>query len=134
MINAMTRRTPLTLVSAALLSAVIGLVGCSAKEAKDPNATVPANADITVLGLDIKFDQPTYTAKAGEVKIAYFSKGNQVHNLIIEDANKAKQGPKLKVAPGEETGGTYTLVAGTYAMYCDIPGHKQSMNAVLTVA
>jgi plastocyanin len=133
----MTRRTlPLTfrttIAGAALLGTAV-LTGCSSSTKADPAATVPANADLTVLGQDTKFDQKTYTAKAGEVKVAYISQGNQVHNLVVEDANKVKQPPTLKVAPGQKVGGTYTLAAGTYAMYCDIPGHKQSMNAVLTV-
>jgi plastocyanin len=133
----MTRRTlPLTfrttIAGAALLGTAV-LTGCSSSTEADPAATVPANADLTVLGQDTKFDQKTYTAKAGEVKVAYISQGNQVHNLVVEDANKVKQPPTLKVAPGQKVGGTYTLAAGTYAMYCDIPGHKQSMNAVLTV-
>jgi plastocyanin len=121
-----------TISAAALLGTAV-LAGCSSSAKTDPNATVPANADITVLAQDTKFDQKTYTAKAGEIKLAYISQGNQVHNLIIEDANKAKLPPALKVAPGQKVGGTYTLAAGTYSMYCDIPGHKQSMNAVLTI-
>jgi plastocyanin len=138
MINAMTRRTlPLTIKTAFAGVALLGtavLTGCSSSTKADLAQTVPANADITVLAQDAaKFDQKTYTAKAGEVKLAYISQGNQVHNLIIEDANKAKLPPTLKVAPGQKVGGTYTLAAGTYAMYCDIPGHKQSMNAVLTI-
>jgi plastocyanin len=133
----MTRRTlPLTIrttiAGAALLGTAV-LSGCSSSAKADPNATVPANADITVLAQDIKFDLKTYTAKAGQVKVAYISQGAQVHNLIIEDANKVKQTPVLKVAPGEKVGGNYTLAAGTFAMYCNIPGHKQSMNAVLTI-
>jgi plastocyanin len=133
----MTRRTlPLTIrttiAGAALLGTAV-LTGCSSSTKADPAQSVPANADLTVLALDIKFDQKTYTAKAGEIKVAYISQGAQVHNLILEDANKVKQTPVLKVAPGEKVGGAYTLTAGTYAMYCNIPGHKQSMNAVLTI-
>jgi plastocyanin len=131
----MTRRTPFTLASAALMSAAIAISGCSSKTVADPNATVPANADLTFLAPEgLQFDKKAYTAKAGEIKVAYISTGNQVHNLIIEDSNKVKQGAKLKVAPGQKTGGVYTLTAGTYAVYCDIPGHKASMNATLTVS
>jgi plastocyanin len=131
----MTRRTPLSLVSAVAFSTAVALAGCSSKTAADPDATVPANADLTVLAPEgLQFDKKAYTAKAGEIKVAYISTANQVHNFIIADANKVKQGPTLKVAPGQKTGGTYTLAAGTYSVYCDIPGHKASMNATLTVA
>jgi plastocyanin len=96
--------------------------------------TVPSSPDLTVYGKDIKFDQSAYTAKAGTVNLAYISQGNQTHNLIIQDSAGNKVGTKLAVGPGSKTGEAFTLTAGTYKMYCDIPGHKQSMNATLTVA
>lgn len=126
----MTRR--LNLKPLAML-AVAGatLVACGG--GSSGSAPVPANPDLTVIGLDIKFDKTEYTVAAGDVEVAYISEGQQVHNLIIQDANKAKVGKTLKVGPGASVGGTYALAAGTYAMFCDIPGHKQSMNAVLIV-
>jgi plastocyanin len=116
-----------------LLAACVAVTGAACTSSAPPPAA-PANADLTIEGKDIDFDKDDYTATAGEVKIAYISKGNLVHNLIIEDANKVKLTPKLKVGPGETTGGTYTLAAGTYSVYCDISGHKQSMNAKLVVS
>lgn len=111
------------------------LVGCSSKAADDPNSTVPDNPSLTVIGQDIKFTEKTYAAPAGEVKIAYENKGNQVHNLLLKanDKRGARVGGKVTIGPSEEKGIAFTLTAGTYYMYCDISGHEASMNATLTV-
>ena len=121
--------------STASLSAVglvLGLVGCGGGRTGSANPA-PANPDLTVVGLDIKLDKTEYDAKAGDVKIAYTDKGKQSHSLIIEDANKKRVGVRLAVDPGESAGQTVTLAPGTYLMYCDVPGHRQSMNAKLVV-
>jgi plastocyanin len=113
------------------LAASLSACGGTASTSSEP---VPANPDLTVLAQDIKFDKTEYTAKPGSVALAYVSKGNQTHNLVIEDASKNRQGKEMVVAPGGSTGETFTLTAGTYKIYCTVPGHKASMNAVLTVS
>ena len=115
------------------LGLIASLAGCSGSTASSTDP-VPANPDLTVLAQDIKFDQKEYTAKPGNVTLAYLSKGNQSHNLIIQDASGNKIGKELVVGPGAETGSTYPLTAGTYKMYCTVPGHKQSMNAIITIS
>jgi plastocyanin len=125
------------ITKAARLAAGLGvaflLAGCGGTPATTANE-VPASPDLTIYAKDIKFDMPTYTAKAGVVNIAYLSQGNQSHNLLITDSAGNKVGTKLTVGPGDKTGETVTLTAGIYKMVCDVPGHKQSMNAILTVA
>ncbi len=111
---------------------VAGLAACGGT-ATNSAETVPASPNLTVLGLDIKFDAREYSVKAGTVSLAYLSKGQQSHNLIIEDGAGNKIGKKLLVGPGGQTGQVIAMTAGTYKMYCDVPGHRQSMNAVLTV-
>ena len=116
------------------LGLVVSPAACGGTSQGTTTNTVPASPDLTVYGKDIKFDQTEYSAKAGTVNLAYISQGNQTHNLIIEDSAGNKVGTKLAVGPGSKTGEVLTLTAGTYKMYCDIPGHKQSMNSVLIVS
>lgn len=111
----------------------ISVAACGGTSQTSTN-TVPASPDLTVYAKDIKFDQTAYTAKAGVVNLAYISQGNQSHNLKIEDSASNKIGTKLAVSPGGKTGEAFTLTAGTYSMYCDVPGHRASMNATITVA
>jgi plastocyanin len=129
----MTPRSTHAVRLAAGLGVALVLAACGGTPATSSN-TVPASPDLTIYAKDIKFDLPTYTAKAGVVNIAYISQGNQTHNLAITDSTGNKVGTKLTVGPGAQTGDTVTLTAGTYKMVCDIPGHKASMNAILNVA
>jgi plastocyanin len=127
------RRTTVTRIAVGL-GLVASLAACGGTELKTSSNTVPATPDLTVLAQDIKFDKTEYTAKPGNVALAYLSKGQQSHNLVIEDSSKARVGTELIVGPGASTGEVFTLTAGTYKMYCTVPGHKASMNATLTVA
>jgi uncharacterized cupredoxin-like copper-binding protein len=96
--------------------------------------SIPAGA-LVVEAHDIKFDKKDYTATAGEVPIAYVSKGQVVHDLIIFDADNKVIEPELRVSPGQTDVGTFDLPAGTYSMVCDIPGHREAgMTATLTVS
>jgi plastocyanin len=127
------RRTPVTRFAVGL-GLVASLASCGGTALKTSTNTVPATPDLTVLAQDIKFDKADYTAKPGNVALAYLSKGQQSHNLVIEDGSGNRVGTELIVGPGGQTGEVFTFTAGTYKMYCTVPGHKQSMNAVLTVA
>ena len=74
---------------------------------------------------DIRFDKPAYTAPAGDVEVAYVSKGQQVHSMVLEAANGGRIPDfRLQVSPGKSVGGSVELTAGTYTMICDIPGHE----------
>jgi plastocyanin len=87
--------------------------------------TVPSDPDLTVVALDVEFDQESYTAPAGEIAIAYDSNGQQVHSMVLDDANGTRvEDFRLQVAPGKAVGGVVDLPAGTYTMICDIPGHE----------
>ena len=70
----------------------------------------PANPDLSVQALDIKFDKPAYTAPAGDVEVAYVTKGQQVHSMVLEDANGDRIPDfRLQVAPGKSVGGSVDL-------------------------
>jgi uncharacterized cupredoxin-like copper-binding protein len=97
-------------------------------------AAPPPDANLVIEAHDIRFDKKAYTAQPGAVKIAYVSKANQTHTLVVLDAQKHEIGDKLRVVPGKVVGGTYDLPAGSYRLVCDIPGHEAAgMWADLTV-
>lgn len=45
------------------------------------------------------------------------------HNLIIEEADDTEV---VRAGPGDTADGTIALEAGTYAFYCNIPGHREA--------
>jgi uncharacterized cupredoxin-like copper-binding protein len=117
----------------AAVGAVAGLaLGACSRGAS--TAAPPPDANLVIEAHDIKFDKKAYTAQPGAVKLAYLSKANQTHTLVVLDAQKHEIGDKLKVTPGKVVGGTYDLPAGSYRLVCDIPGHESAgMWADLTV-
>ena len=107
---------------------MVGLVACGGD---DGTAAAPdPDADVAIIATDNHFDQPSYTAPAGEVSFSYVEQGRIPHTLLIEDVDDFK----LEVRPSDEVDdGSVTLTPGTYLLYCDVPGHRPSMEAELVV-
>jgi plastocyanin len=112
------------------LAACGGGDGADASQASPES--VPDGDDVTVIAEDIRFAEHTYGATAGDVAISYRNDGSIAHTLVIEGVD----GFRLQVAGhGVVDGGSVTLPAGEYTLYCDVPGHRQAgMEAVLEVA
>ena len=85
----------------------LALAACGGGES---GSALPANPDLSVQALDIKFDKPAYTAPAGDVEVAYVSKGQQVHSMVLEDADGDRIPDfRLQVSPGKSVGGSVDL-------------------------
>ena len=97
--------------------------------------TPDSDADLIVIADDIDYDADSYTVTAGDIQIELFQQGAIRHTLLIEDANGKDRGIRLDVQARRSTDtDTITLEAGTYTLYCDIPGHQSAgMIATLTV-
>ena len=120
--------------AAVLALPLVAACGSTAKSSAGGAATVPANPSVTINGTDNKFDAKAYTAAAGDVSFAYYNKGNVSHSLVIKASDGTKLGTRLFLSPGKSAGESVKLAAGTYEVYCDVPGHKESgMDATLTV-
>jgi plastocyanin len=112
---------------------LVGLAACGGGDGgSDSSDSVPADA-LVIEALDIRFDQDEYTAPAGATDIAYVSEGQQVHTLIVSDADNQQVGTTMKVNPGDTQVEGFDLPAGTYTLFCDIPGHE-NMKATLTTS
>ena len=142
-LGAATRLTSLTLMKrrlllpAAALSALAGLTftvaACGGGTAK-PAPTIPTGALEVDAVAGLKFDKSEYTATAGTVTIAYLNKDSQRHTLVVKDSADVLVGTKLEVVKNNSIStGTFELAAGTYTIYCDVPGHRSSMKATLVV-
>ncbi len=99
-------------------------------------ATGKAGSSVSVLaGPGLSFDgvQNTgqYSAKAGVVQIDYG--GDSGHTLAIQDPQF--DGFLLSSSAGGKKSGKVELAAGSYTIYCTIPGHEAAgMKATLTVS
>ena len=87
-----------------------------------------------MIGEDIHFDQKAYTAPSGDLVVQLDNQGQQGHSMLFQDASGNKVPASGCGLARQGGGGTVTLPAGTYTMYCDIPGHEAAgMNATVTV-
>lgn len=122
------------LVPAAVVAAII-LVGCGDDDDSNASPTEDrqgGGTPVEVVARDIEFSKDAYEAAAGTVDVRYRNEGNTIHTLVIEGVD----GFKLEVATnGDEDEGAVNLEAGSYVVYCDVPGHRDAgMEATLEVS
>jgi len=66
------------------------------------------------------------------VDVQVTNKGKTIHNLVIKGPGVSKSTKDLN--PGGQDSFQVQLKAGTYELYCSIPGHKElGMDAKLQV-
>jgi plastocyanin len=117
-----------------VLAGALGLAACGGGSSSSGD-TIPADADVVVKAIDgIKWDQPTYSATAGEVKIAAVNVSSLPHNLYIVAADGTQLPDWLDLTSrGKVKTETITLAAGDYTLICTVPGHA-NMKAILQVS
>ncbi|MCU1459262.1 MAG: putative copper-binding protein, partial [Actinomycetia bacterium] len=91
--------------------------------------TGPAVQKLAITASSFKFDQTQYNlGKAGITEVDYLDGGGS-HTLAVAGID----GFELAV-PGGPTKGKIDLKAGTYTIYCTVPGHRaQGMEAKVVV-
>jgi plastocyanin len=71
--------------------------------------------------------------RAGAVEFNAANLGEDDHDFSVRDADGATL-KAVPLAPGESAGVRLTLAAGTYTLYCSLPGHEElGMRARVTV-
>ncbi len=78
----------------------------------------------------LEWSPTTLSAKAGNVTLTLDNPSQTPHEIVL-------QGNGVDQETDEITDSTTSLTAdlkpGTYQYFCDVPGHKATMNGVLTV-
>jgi plastocyanin len=95
--------------------------------------SIPALA-VEIVATDFLYDPKAVTLPAGTVTFRLKNQGVIEHNLAVEDSRRTILG----ASPVAPAGGTVTLdvalLAGTYAMVCTLPAHREAgMVGVITV-
>lgn len=104
----------------------------------DDDAATPAGdsgsggGELSVIAEDISFPEDTYRADAGTIDVVYENEGAIEHTLLIEGVDDFKLTVESR---GDVDEGSVELEAGTYTIYCDVPGHQEGgMEAELEVS
>ena len=99
-------------------------------EAPDANDT-PGAVQATVVVTEFAFEPTDLQVPAGTpVEIVLENRGVVEHDLTIDEL-----GIEIYAGPGETVTETVTIPAGTYEVYCSIPGHHEAgMHATLTAS
>lgn len=72
------------------------------------------------------------SAAAGTIEFELNNVGASEHDIVVEEADDTEV---VRAAPGETATGSIELEAGTYTIYCSIPGHRASgMEGTLEVS
>ena len=122
---------PLRMGAAGFLASIV--IGCGGSAGTPSSEHTPSLASATVIveTSEFEFDPPDLTiASSGRTDITLVNKGTMVHDLTIDALEF-----QIQVPVGKQSSGTLRdPAAGTYEVYCAVPGHKAlGMVATLVV-
>lgn len=122
----------------ALAALILALAACGGGDDGGGEPSGNGGGDGTTLqlvagpGSELKFDQTSLEAPAGEVTITMVNEGNLPHDVAIEGNGVDEKGDV--VTEGGTSTVTATLEPGEYTFYCSVPGHQAGgMEGTLTV-
>jgi uncharacterized cupredoxin-like copper-binding protein len=120
----------------AMLTAVIVFgVESEAKGAEQPAGT-PAAAGhaVAVSETEFKITAPAQKVPAGKVTFDVKNAGKIGHDLVVSGPGVTGAAKTALLNPGQSAKLTVTLAAGSYTLYCSVPGHRAAgMSAKLDV-
>lgn len=102
--------------------------------AVESSAPSGAATGTPVIVKDFTLD-PLDVAVAGSVSLAVTNDGPTVHNVAIRDDAGAALGTTADLREGESETLTVDLPAGSYILFCSLPGHESlGIKGTLTVS
>ena len=79
---------------------------------------------VGVVVKDFSLDPKDVTATGPMVSLAVENAGPTIHNVTIRDESGAVLLATRDLRPGESETISGTVAAGTYVMFCSLPGHE----------
>jgi len=119
-------RQRITLLAVAAVASV-ALAACGGG---DGDGGGDSAESITAVATEFEFDPADISIAADSAaEIVLDNQGAVEHDLTIDELDV-----EIYVEPGETNTGSITAGAGTYEIYCSIPGHREAgMEGTLTV-
>lgn len=82
------------------------------------------------VAIDIEFEAAPEELPAGPVEVQLQNNGSIEHNVVIEEMGDEKI---LDAPGGQADSATVEFEPGEYTYYCDVAGHRATMEGTLTV-
>jgi plastocyanin len=100
-----------------------------------PSPSAPAPARVQVIAKEYSFTLSRPEVPAGEVIVELVNRGEDTHNLhLLEPTAGTEPGALPNTEPGGVRDLKLKLHAGTYTLFCSLPGHEaKGMKATLVV-
>jgi uncharacterized cupredoxin-like copper-binding protein len=89
---------------------------------------------VQVTAFEYGFALSRTTAPAGKIVFQLVNHGQDEHNLNVESSEGVIEGSLANTLPGQMREMSLELRAGTYTLFCSLPGHEEKgMKATLVV-
>jgi uncharacterized cupredoxin-like copper-binding protein len=121
---------------AAMVTSVIvfGVEKSEAKGAEPAGTPAPAAHTVPVSETEFKITLPAGKLAPGKVTFAVTNAGKIQHDLVVSGPGVTGAAKTSLLNAGQTAKLTVTLAAGSYTLYCSVPGHRAAgMSAKLTV-
>ena len=120
----------------AMLTAVIvfGVESEAKGGEKSPGTAAPAGQTVAVSETEFKITAPAQKVAPGKVTFAVKNAGKIGHDLVVSGPGVTGTAKTALLSPGQSAKLAVTLGAGSYTLYCSVPGHRAAgMVAKLSV-
>jgi hypothetical protein len=121
---------------AAMVTSVIvfGVEKSEAKGAEPVGTPAPSGQPIPVTESEFKILVPAEQPKPGKLTFDVRNAGKIQHDLVVSGPGVTGAAKTSLLNAGQTAKLTVTLAAGSYTLYCSVPGHRAAgMSAKLTV-
>lgn len=114
----------------------VGLAACGGGGGGGGGGSSQPSGTIKVVMTEFKFTPSDVSAKPGKVVFFLVNSGSTAHDMVVTGPDSRQVGRSELVQPGNTaTLELDNLVAGSYPLRCDQPGHAEAgMKGTLTVA
>jgi uncharacterized cupredoxin-like copper-binding protein len=112
-------KIPRTLLIASIVGAAVAGTAAAALAA----LATPKTARVTVTEVEYKLTLSRAHLAVGRTTLVVVNKGKIAHSLSISGPGLKKRLIAGTIMPGVSRSVTVTLKAGTYALWCPVPGH-----------
>ena len=107
------------------LVAALALAACGGGNGSNETSGGAQGNAVEVTGTDaLAFQPEQLTAPAGEVTFELTAEPSARHTLAIEEVNSGE--PIVEAEAGQTATSSASLDAGTYTIFCDVPGHREA--------